>query len=139
MIKIFLVLLALIFPIASSYADCGYMDDFHINPQAPTQTKILGLNFSGKINAYTNGNNRFIIKDTSMEVDGACIIDMSPQGRVAINIGTDPNNSCNLTISDGPFVSDPLVEANNCKGNLHYTGITYDGFRSHTYTLHFSG
>jgi hypothetical protein len=135
--KTLLSLASLAFSISCAHAytprnACDYKDTLSItDATAPAATHILG-----EVRA-TNGAQITDLTSSSFVIKGLCAPG-STDTTVNVTFGTSPENSCALTIQDGQFTSDPIIQSVTCTGNLVYTGITYDGLMSYSYKLHFS-
>lgn len=111
---------------------CDYKDTIYVTTEtAPVGTHILNVK-------RTWGDLRLVdLGNTSFALQGFC--QSTDNGGIEITFGTAADNACTLTIKDGEFYSDPTVESIQCNGKLKYTGITYDGFMTYHYKLHFVG
>jgi hypothetical protein len=110
---------------------CNYNDTLYVtNATAPSNTHIMGpISSSGDVNVINDSPSSFTIQ-------GFC--KTTNQGSVEVTFGTSADNVCTLDIDDGEFFQDPVVKKINCKGNLSYSGITYDGIFTYHYKLYFS-
>jgi hypothetical protein len=112
---------------------CGYVDAFHANDGSSTRISSP-ISSNGDISVEQIGANSFRIHDNQSD-PSSC--NVGSQGTATITYALDANNYCTLQVTDSPFLNTPVVQA-NCHGNLSYTGMSYDGTLSYSYTLAFS-
>lgn len=115
--------------VANSWAKteffCGYKDYFHISSKSHPAIYIANATSDGDIMLQSLGPRSFIIRDTPR----------CENGFAHVTLVLDQNNWCVLDIKDGPYMWSPTLHA-SCHG-LIYKGMTYDGFRTRSYTIHF--
>ncbi|MFC3908388.1 hypothetical protein ACFORL_04770 [Legionella dresdenensis] len=113
----------------SSFANetlCGYKDFFHLGNSTDANVYIYSFLSDGDILLYPVGPRSFIIEDGEDCRKG--------HGHVTF---THPLwGSCVLDITDGPYMSHPTVEA-SCNGYMRFAGMTYDGYKTYSYTINF--
>jgi hypothetical protein len=106
---------------------CNYRDYFHLNNDSPVEIKLVSLSSDSNVIIEQRDAASFYIKDAP-----SC----PPEGGYAtVRYALDTTHYCDLNIKDGEFEADPEVTA-TCQ-KLSYRGLTYDGFMSYSYTLHF--
>lgn len=106
---------------------CGYTDFFHFNDSARPLLFISSSNTNGNIYLHPIGARSFELKDTEQCRSG--------RANIVITDYANPNYGCMVDIEDGPFMNHPTVSA-SCNGVV-FSGISYDGFNSYSYTLNF--
>jgi hypothetical protein len=107
---------------------CDYSDFFHLAADSVGPLVIGSLTGDANVVVVQKDTNSFYIKDTpSCPKDG---------GFAKVRFQKDGDNYCDLTIHDAENMWDPDVST-ECKGNLNYSGIKYDGVGSHAYSLSF--
>lgn len=106
---------------------CNYSDYIHLSSDTPTYVKILNLTSDSNVKVEQKDARSFYIKDA----------DTCPPsgGNVEVRYG-DTTHYCDLKIHDGELEFHPEVTA-SCH-DLAYNGLTYDGFVSYSYSLHFA-
>lgn len=116
--------------ISSTYAktlSCPFTDSFYL--QAEANNKILTLTTKDNVHAVQVSAAQFNVSCASNQNGGS--------GDIFVTIGSDNNNQCALTIHDGPFEQNPLVNAVQCKGKLQYNGMDHNVWE-YKYILKFS-
>jgi hypothetical protein len=104
---------------------CGYTDTFHISDTANSHIHIKKGSSDGSIEFKLIDKRTFELKDA----------DQCKAGHVQIKIKGKDKSYCVISIFDGPYMVHPTAHP-ICKG-LNFTGITYDGYKSYSYTLNF--
>ncbi len=114
----------------ASPAWCGYTDSFHVDNAAPAGLTITSLYAKDDgVTVQKQGMQDFQVKDNHCPADG---------GHAVVTYSlADGSGQCQLRIHDGPLMNDPTVTEIACSGGVDYTGVTYDGFGTYRYTLHF--
>lgn len=105
---------------------CPFTDHFTI--QGPTPTLIKNLSTDGNLNATIINDSYFT---TSCKSNTS-----TSNGHVYLTV-THNTDSCNLTILDGPYESNPSITNVDCPGGFRYTGMEHVK-GSYNYTLKFS-
>lgn len=118
-----------VFAAAAMSAD--YHDHFHPASGVSSDIHLISLTNNDQFIQVTRDDaNSFTISDTPTHW-------VNP-GITSVTYGTyDGKRSCTLTIQDGAYMSDPMVQGVTCT-NLSYRGMYYDGFGTYQYSLVFS-
>lgn len=107
---------------------CNYSDYFHLSENALSTLRISTLSGDNNVVVQQKDAVSFFIKDTP-----TC----PPNGGYAqVTYSLDSQHFCKLTIHDGESEYHPEAVA-DCQG-LAFGGMTYDGFGTYKYSLHFS-
>ena len=101
---------------------CPFTDYFILNG-ASIRDMALDGNLAGKITDNTHFT-------TSCKSNSS-----TDSGHAYITV-TNDTDICYLTILDGPFVNNPVVQSANCTGGLKYSGTDHST-GTYTYTLNF--
>ena len=108
---------------------CDYSDYFHLANDSITNIKIDSLTGDDNIIVAQKDDTSFSIKDTpSCPADG---------GVATVRYQKDSDNYCDLKIHDAENFWHPEVEQSTCHGDLHYSGMKYDGVNTYSYSLSF--
>jgi hypothetical protein len=109
-------------------AACDYSDYFHLSDDSVSPLNIGSLTGDANVVVVQKGETAFYIKDTTeCPADG---------GYAKVRYQKDASNYCDITIHDAEDMWDPEEES-VCEGNLHFSGMKYDGIGSHSYSLSF--
>ena len=122
-----------------SYAQpmvCPYTDHLHISKDSPTNAHIMNaILANGNVKAKKTSKSSFNI--TSAKCDNSN--DWFKSGTVVVTVGTDKKNKCTFTIIDGATMDNPeLIYEPLCTGNFKIDDISYDGYLTYSYSIHFS-
>lgn len=104
---------------------CGYTDTFHISETANSHIHIKKGSSDGSIVFNLIDKRTFELKDA----------ENCKAGHVQIKVKGKNDGYCVISIFDGPYMVHPTAHP-ICKG-LNFTGLTYDGYKSYSYTLNF--
>jgi hypothetical protein len=102
---------------------CGYKDYFHLSDATHPGVYIYSSYSESDVFLELVGPRSFVIKD----------MEQCRSGYAHVTVAYDNNNWCVLNIKDGPYMNHPSIQA-SCNG-MRYLGISYDGFRSYSYTI----
>lgn len=106
---------------------CGYTDFFHFNEKTRPLLFITNTSTNGDVVLQPLGPRSFEIRDTENCRTG--------RAHILITDFENANYGCVVDIEDGPFLNTPKVLA-SCNG-VNFSGLTYDGIGSYSYTLNF--
>ena len=123
----FLMILGLTFAVSNAFADCGATDKFHFEgvPSATIQALISSDPRSLVATKTDPRSFKLHIKNDGAPRLSSC----KPYStNASVTVGFDANNYCTLSMRDGPFMQDPIIENADCKGKMSFVGLTYDGF-----------
>lgn len=120
-----MTLLALPLAAQAQTLTCPFTDYFAIS--SPNNAQIVGQPIATGNLSYAALSNAFFSLSCGNNSS-------SESGNLAISIGKDENNKCDLTIHDGPYEWNPSVTDIYCIGTAQYMGMDHKT-GSYNYTL----
>lgn len=105
-------------------SSCPFTDSFHLN----------GANAA--ITSLTADGNLAVQKVDASNFNASCADNESTDNGNVYLVVVGNVGACKLTISDGPFMWDPVVNSVNCSGTFQFNGMTHNS-GTYLYTLNF--